>query len=165
MMDFWALAIAVAGLVPLMVYVGLKDTKDLIIPNWTVLAVLGIFLATGSWGLPIETFLWRLLYGVLAFAAGLAIYNATQGGIGAGDLKLLAAFAPFLHRDILLAFLIVYLVVSVVGSIAFIVARRLLKGRAKGWKAFDNVLYYPAGVFIGLTITLVMVAELSARFA
>lgn len=158
-----ALFLAAGLLVPLMGYIAYTDTRDLRIPNWTVLAVLGVFLATGSWGLPLETFLWRLGYAAVAFGLSLLLYNVAQGGIGAGDLKLLTALVPFLAGTVLLQFLAVYVLISILGTLAFWLARRALKGRETGWKAFDNVVYYPVGVFIGLSVAIVMVYEAVLR--
>ncbi|GMG82943.1 hypothetical protein LNKW23_21560 [Paralimibaculum aggregatum] len=158
-----ALIAAVALLVPLMGIVAYTDTRDLRIPNWTVLAVLGVFLATGSWGLPFETFLWRLGYAAVAFGLSLLLYNVAQGGIGAGDLKLMIVLVPFLSGAILVDFLLIYVAVSVLGSLAFWAARRALKGRSTGWKALDTAVYYPVGVYIGIAITAALFLELVVR--
>ncbi len=160
-----ALILAIVLMAPLMAAILVIDTRDLRIPNWSVLAVIAVFLATGSWGLPFDVFLWRILYGVLALLAGFLVYNLAQGGIGAGDLKLLAALAPFLSAANLFDFAVVYALVSVVGTLAFWLIRRALRGREHRWKAFGPTIYFPAGVFIGVTITVVLIGEAAARFA
>ncbi len=160
-----ALILAILLMAPLMATVLVIDTRDLRIPNWSVLAVIGIFLATGSWGLPFDVFLWRLLYGVLALVFGFLIYNLAQGGIGAGDLKLLAALAPFLSASNLFEFAVIYAIVSIIGTFGFWLIRKLLRGRAQRWKALGPTIYFPAGVFIGVTITLVLIGEAVERFA
>ncbi len=159
-----ALVIAVIGLIPLMAVIAYVDTRDLKIPNWTVLAVLGVFLVTGSWGLPLDSFLWRLVYVVLAFVVGLGIYHLTHGAVGAGDLKLIAALVPFLHGQNLLPFLVVFVAVLIVGTIFLIILRRVLKGRATRWKAFEPVVFIPVGLFIGITVVAVMIGEAAIRF-
>ncbi len=160
-----ALIAAIALLAPLMAAIAYIDTRDLRIPNWAVLAVLGVFLATGSWGLPVETFLWRLGYAAAVFVVSLGLYSLAQGAVGAGDLKLLVALTPFLSGAILVDFLLVYVAVSVLGTLAFLLARRLLKGRQTGWRAFDHAMYFPAGVFIGVSLLVVLGTEAARRFA
>ena len=66
MFDTPALWVAFAAMVPLMVLTAWWDLKFLKIPNNLVIAVLGTFVIVGLWGLPLETFAWRLLYGVIA---------------------------------------------------------------------------------------------------
>lgn len=160
-----ALILATAGLLPLMVYITYTDLRYLRIPNWSVLAVLGVFVATGIWGLPFETFLWRIGYAALALAAGIVIYNLAQGSVGAGDLKLIAALAPFLSQANLLDFMLIYVVVSIFGTILFMVMRR--RNRRRGvkepWKAFGETIYMPAGVFLGISISIVMVVQVALR--
>lgn len=68
------------------------DVRDRRIPNWTVLACLGLFL---GWAVvhPLSWDLWALGAGVVAFAVSFGLYSA--GLVGAGDSKLFAAVALF----------------------------------------------------------------------
>lgn len=159
-----ALLIATVAMVPLTLLIAYMDMRDLRIPNWSILAVFGVFLATASWGLPFDVFLWRLGYGAAAFAAGLLIYSITSGKVGAGDLKLLAALAPFLYAGNILGFALIYVTASVFGLTAYLVARRIANGRATGFKGIDTRGYYPAGVLLGLTMAATLVVNLTARF-
>ncbi|MEO0957377.1 MAG: hypothetical protein AAFY66_02750, partial [Pseudomonadota bacterium] len=54
-----ALIAATVGLTPLLLYIMYSDVKDGRIPNIACLLIVAVFIATGSWGLPLETFLWR----------------------------------------------------------------------------------------------------------
>ena len=56
-----ALWVAFAAIVPLMALAAWSDLRTLKIPNKLVLLMLAVFLVTGFWGLPTETFLWRLV--------------------------------------------------------------------------------------------------------
>ena len=67
-MDTYALMAATAAMAILMILVTWFDLKQLRIPNWSVLAVLGVFVVTGLWGLPIDVFAWRLLAGVIVLS-------------------------------------------------------------------------------------------------
>lgn len=161
-----ALLAATVLLLPLMGYITYSDMRWLRIPNWSVLAVFGAFLVTGIWGLPLDTFLWRISYALMALALGILLYNFTQGSIGAGDLKLIAALAPFLSHANLFDFIVIYTVISVLGLIFFMMMRR--RNRRRGvkdpWEAFGQTIYMPAGVFLGVTISILMVADTASRF-
>lgn len=159
-----ALLLAVALMVPLMLAITVIDVKQLRIPNWAVLAVFGAFLATGSWGLPLETFLWRLAYAAIVLAAGFALYSVAAGIVGAGDLKLLAALAPFLSGANLGSFLLIYIAASVIGLVLFLIARMLIGRRKVGWKALEQGLYFPAGVLLGVSMAVSLVGEAAGRF-
>ena len=68
------------------------DVRDRRIPNWAVLACLGLFV---GWAVvhPLSWDLWALGAGAIAFAASFGLYSA--GLVGAGDSKLFAAVALF----------------------------------------------------------------------
>jgi prepilin peptidase CpaA len=159
-----ALALAVVLMLPLMLAITVIDVKHLRIPNWAVLAVFGAFLATGSWGLPVETFLWRLGYAAIVLVIGFGLYSVAQGYVGAGDLKLIAALAPFLSGANLVDFLLIYIAASVSGLGLFLAARAAIGRRKVGWKALEQGLYFPAGVLLGLSMAVSLLAEAAARF-
>lgn len=165
MMDTSALALAFAAILPLMAYVILSDLRTMKIPNWAVLAVFVVFLATGSWGLPFDVFLWRLLHAVIAFAAGFALFSVAGGAIGAGDLKLIAAITPFVPGSAVMAVLLIF-ALSAIGLLVFHqIARRVLRRSGTGWKSLDQAVYLPAGVALGLTIVVYLGLDLSSRLA
>ena len=80
----------------ILAWAAVSDVRVRKIPNWTVLAVLGLFgpwavLSTPAW------VLWALAAGAIALAASLCLY--ALGVIGAGDSKLFAAVALFTGLD------------------------------------------------------------------
>lgn len=164
-----ALMIAAGGMVPLSLLISYIDVKHLRIPNWTVLAVFGVFLAAAlpllPWGLDWETFLWRLGYGVIAFFAGFGIYSVMGGKIGAGDLKLLAVLVPFLSAVNFVGFAIIYIGISIVGLILYLAARMITKGRKTGFKGLDTRGYFPAGILLGISMAVLLCLNLSDRLA
>jgi prepilin peptidase CpaA len=85
----WAIAIGLTGVLAV---AAVSDVRDRRIPNWTVLACLGLFV---GWAVvhPLSWDLWALAAGLIAFAASFALYSA--GLVGAGDSKLFAAVALF----------------------------------------------------------------------
>jgi len=164
-----ALIIATGGMVVLALIIAYLDLRDMRIPNWSVLAVLGLFLAAAlpllPWGLPWEVFFWRLGYGVGVFVLGFLLYSVAGGRIGAGDLKLLAALAPFLSANNLLGYALLYLLVSVLGLVLYLAARMLANGRPTGFKGIDRRGYFPAGVLLGIAMAALLVLEFSDRLA
>lgn len=124
-----ALWVAIATLVPLLLYTAWSDVKTLKIPNWIPLCVLVIYLVTGIWGLPLDVFLWGLAAGVITLVAFIILYAVVDamglGGIGAGDLKLLAAVIPFMSgKDLLMLLVLYFIAVMVVWLIFTIVWAR-----------------------------------------
>jgi len=166
-----SLAVAFAVTAFLMAAIAWNDLRRLKIPNKLVLAVFVTFLLTGlpgqpaglDWGLPWETFLWRLGYAVAAFGIGFLLYIGAGGHVGAGDIKLIAAIAPFMSQQNLVAYLVIWAVVALVGLALHYVLRKALAGRETGWKAFDQNAYFPAGLALGIAIVAVLGIELTER--
>lgn len=165
MMDTTALLISIVGLVPLMVYMIYSDMKYMKIPNWLSLSVLGVFLATGSWGLPLEVFVWRLAHGGIVFGLGYLLYRFAEGRVGAGDIKLIAAFTPFIPGSHIAFILMGFAIISFLTLAAFMVARKYLHNENSTWKAFAQRSFVPAGVILGLTVMIFMAVQVADRLA
>jgi prepilin peptidase CpaA len=87
----------VAGLLTVVLaWAAISDARTRKIPNWTVLAVLGLFFpwAALHWG---PWAAWALAAGAISLAVGVGLYAA--GLAGAGDAKLFAAVALFAGLD------------------------------------------------------------------
>lgn len=85
--------VTVAAYVALLVLIMQSDVRSRRIPNWTVLALLGVFAAASLTG-QIAAPLWSsAAAAVIAFAVGFGLYAVRV--IGAGDAKLFAAAALF----------------------------------------------------------------------
>ncbi len=85
----WAVAIALSGV---LAWAAISDIRRRKIPNWTVLAVLGLFppwalCSEGPWAI------WALAAGLIALVASFILY--ATGVVGAGDSKLFAGVALF----------------------------------------------------------------------
>jgi prepilin peptidase CpaA len=85
----WAVAILFTGLLG---WASISDIRVRKIPNWTVLAILGLFapwavLSTSHW------VVWALAAGAIALIVSVILYMV--GMVGAGDSKLFAAVALF----------------------------------------------------------------------
>jgi prepilin peptidase CpaA len=85
----WVVAVAATAVLG---WAAISDVRARRIPNWTVLAIVGLF---APWALAgtVSWSLWALAAGVIALAASFGLYAI--GVIGAGDSKLFAASALF----------------------------------------------------------------------
>ena len=165
MMETQALTAATVAMAVLMTIMTFHDLKSLRIPNWTVLAVVGVFVVTGFWGLPWDTVLWRLLHGVIVLFVGFFLYSISGGNVGGGDVKMISALTPFVAGLSAVPFvLITFAISSFVGLILHRFARALIRDRKTGWAAFDQKRFFPAGLLLGVTIMIYLGAELAGRF-
>ena len=164
MMETPALIAATAVMAVLMGLAGWFDLKALRIPNWCVLAVVGLFIVTGLWGLPLDIFAWRLLHGVIVLFVGFGLYSISGGNIGGGDIKLIAALTPFIAGKDLLFVLLVFAVLSFSGLLVHRLIRGLLRDRKTGWMALDQKRFFPAGLLLGGTIMIYLASQLAERY-
>ena len=147
-----ALIAATVTLVPLMLFIMWMDLKYLLIPNWTVLTVLAIFIVTGIWGLDFEIFLYRLLHGFMFLLFAYCVFVLSNQNYGGGDLKLITVLVPFFVPQHIGYIMSVMLVLLLVGVPLFYFIRRRFRGRKTGWESLDNKGFFPMGILIGLTM-------------
>jgi len=164
MMETQALMAATAAMAVLMGLAAWFDLKALRIPNWCVLAVVGVFIVTGLWGLPLDVFAWRFLHGVIVLFVGFGLYSISGGHVGGGDIKLIAALTPFIAGKDLLFVLLVFALLSFAGLMVHRLARGLLRGRKTGWAAMDQKRFFPAGLLLGGTIMIYLGWQLAERY-
>ena len=164
-METQALVAATAVMAVLMGLAGWFDLKALRIPNWCVLAVVGLFIVTGIWGLPLDIFAWRLLHGVIVLFVGFGLYSISGGKVGGGDIKLIAALTPFIAGADLGFVLIVFALLSFAGLIVRRIVHAVLRDRKTGWAALDQKKFFPAGLLLGGTIMIYLGWQLAERFS
>ena len=161
-----AIWLATAAMLPLMGLTAWFDLRHLRIPNGLALAVLAVFLVTGLWGLPLETYLWRLGAGAVVLAAGFALFAA--GLVGGGDAKMAAALAPFVAAEDVAPLLLLYAAVTLALLLALRLAMRLVTHRATGWRAIDQYArparerVFPMGLILAVTMVVHLIAEAGA---
>lgn len=163
-METTALAVATAAMAVIMAITAWHDLKALRIPNWCVLVVLGIFLVTGPWGLPLDVFAWRLLHAVIVLMLGFGLYTISSGHVGGGDIKMIAALTPFVPGSAVGFVLLVFALLSLVGLIIHRLLRAMLRDRKTGWAALDQRRFFPVGLLLGGTIMIYLVVELLGRY-
>lgn len=164
-METAALAVATAAMAVLMLITAWFDLKALRIPNWCVLAVLGIFLVTGLWGLPFDVFAWRLLHGVIVLILGFGLYSIGAGHVGGGDIKMIAALTPFIPGPDVGFVLVLFALLAIAGLVVQRLVRAILRGRKTGWAALDQRRFFPVGLLLGGTIMIYLVVELAGRYS
>ena len=151
-----ALWVAFAAMVPLMVLTAWWDLKYLKIPNKLVMAVLATFVVTGLWGLPLDTFAWRLVYGVIALVLGFGLF--ALGGIGGGDAKMAAVLVPFAAPADAAAILLIYAILTFVLLMVVRLTMQVVRHEETGWLALDQLnkpareRVFPMGLIFGATI-------------
>lgn len=164
MMETNALAAATAAMAVLMALIAWFDLKALRIPNWSVLAVLGVFVVTGLWGLPLDVFAWRLLQGVIVLLLGFGLYTVAGGHVGGGDIKMIAVLTPFIPGPHVGFVLIVFVILSFAGLLVHRLVRAALRDRKTGWAALDQRRFFPVGLLLGGTIMVYLAVELAGRY-
>lgn len=136
--------VAIVAMAPLMIFTAIWDARTLKIPNWIPVLAVVIYVVTGLWGLDSETFLWGLGAGVgvlvLFFLLYSALYYAGVGGVGAGDLKLMAAVVPFIALKDAFVVLIIYTLATVLLAAVFAVlwARQAKRDKDSAWLSLNQ---------------------------
>ena len=153
-----ALWTAFIAMTPLMILTAFWDLKHLKIPNWLVLCVLATFVITGIWGLPLDTFAWRLLYGAVALVIGFGLF--ALGAIGGGDAKMAAVLVPFAMPSDVGMLLLLYALLTLFLLMAVRLAMQIVRHQETGWLALDQLhkpareRVFPMGLIFGSTILL-----------
>lgn len=143
--------------VPICIYVGFTDMREMRITNQAVVALAIVFLVIGLIALPIADYPWRLLQ--LAVVLVLCMLFNAAGVMGAGDAKFLAAAAPFIDLGDL-RFLIGLLAANILGAF---VAHRLakhspLRRLAPDWQSWTVGKDFPMGLALGSTLMMYILA-------
>lgn len=136
----------VAG--PLMLIAAVSDLKSMKIPNWISIALVVAFIILGLIFLPFETYLWRLLGGIVVFI--IVFLMNMVGLIGGGDAKLAAAFAPYIATSDYGAFLFLLAVAGVITLVAHRIAGRIpaITRATPDWASWKAKRHFPYGLSI-----------------
>ena len=78
---------------PICLYVAWNDMRAMKIPNWSVIALVGVFAVFGLIAFDVHDWTWRWSH--LAVMLVIGIVANAAGAMGAGDAKFIAAAAPF----------------------------------------------------------------------
>ncbi|MGR3711464.1 MAG: prepilin peptidase [Alterinioella nitratireducens] len=128
------------------IWVAWSDLREMRIPNVSVLALAGVFLAVGLIALPFEVYYMRLLQLAIVLLAGFLL--TSLGLVGAGDSKFAAAMAPFIAPGDYLMFLTLFAAVLIGSWITHRGAKAVpaVRRATPGWVSWDRGKLFPMGV-------------------
>ena len=131
---------------PICIWVAWSDLREMRIPNVSVLALAGVFLAVGLIALPFEVYYMRLLQLAIVLLAGFLL--TSLGLVGAGDSKFAAAMAPFIAPGDYLMFLPLFAAVLIGSWITHRGAKAVpaVRRATPGWVSWDRGKLFPMGV-------------------
>ena len=148
----WTSWIAPGLFLALLAVAAVSDIARRKIPNWTVLALIVVWIGAAIAGQAVGPWYLALAAGAIAFAIGYALYHF--GLMGAGDAKLFTAGALFANLAFLLHFALITALLGGVLAIAYLLVRprKAMRGlTAQGRaEALKNASGIPYGVPIAL---------------
>jgi prepilin peptidase CpaA len=138
------LALGLAG--PLLLAAMVWDLRRMRIPNGLNGALALLFLPLGLAFLPLEAVAWRYAAGLAVLALGYALF--ALGKMGGGDVKMLAACAPWV-APAQAPLALQLLALALLAGLALVYPlRRLLRGRTS-WRGLRRGARFPMGLSIG----------------
>lgn len=149
-MPQWSAYVAPALFVVLLAAAALSDLVRRKIPNWTVLALVGLYVVVAMMDLA-PTGPWSALGAALiAFPITYGLYHF--GIMGAGDAKLFTAAALFAGLAWLMQFAIITALLGGVLAVGFLIVRprRVMRGLTTAGRAEGASLGLPYGIPIAL---------------
>lgn len=138
-------------LFPVCLFVIWSDLATMKIPNKVVLATLALFVISGPFVLPFDTYAWRFVHVAVMLVAGMLM---TAGGVmGAGDAKFLAAAAPFVPiGDAILVGAIMAPMIILTFVLHRIARATPLRTATAHWESWERPREFPMGVPLALTV-------------
>jgi prepilin peptidase CpaA len=112
------------------------DLKFMRLPNLLVLMLVVVFAATVAWTLPLAVLGVRVGVGLAVLVLG-AMANAAKLLEG-GDVKVLAALVLFFPSEQLLAFAFTLCICMIVGIVALVMLRHILRGKGATWRGLQE---------------------------
>lgn len=150
----FAAAVFLPFVAPVCFYVAWKDLSEMRIPNPTVLLTFAIFVLLGPWVMPVQDYMWQLVYAFCVLAAMFVVSSA--GLMGGGDAKFIAAATPFFALgDLrLVMFLFAATLIAAVCAHRFARAVPALRNLAPGWVSWEAGKAFPMGLALAGTLGL-----------
>ena len=144
-------------LVPLCLYVAYTDLASMRITNWTVLAMVAVFVVLGPFLMPLPVFGWQMAQlGIVLVVC--MILNAA-GAMGAGDAKFLAAAAPYVALGDVRLLMALFAAVLLASYAAHRIAKHSpLRRMAPNWDSWSqDAKKFPMGFALGPTLAIYLV--------
>lgn len=148
----WTTWVAPGLFLALLAFAGVSDVLRRKIPNWTVLALIAVWIGALVAGQAIGPWYLALAAAAIAFVVGYALFNF--GLMGAGDAKLFTAAALFTNLAWLFQFALITALLGGVLAILYLLIRprKAMRGlTAQGRaEALKNAAGIPYGVPIAI---------------
>jgi len=144
-------------LVPLCLYVAYTDLASMRITNWTVLAMVAVFVVLGPFLMPLPVFGWQMAQlGIVLVVC--MILNAA-GAMGAGDAKFLAAAAPYVALGDVRLLMALFAAVLLASYAAHRIAKHSpLRRMAPNWDSWSQeAKKFPMGFALGPTLAIYLI--------
>ena len=143
----WAV---VGGFCALLLIAAATDIVRRRIPNWTVLALVGLYVIAGVLGVAPSTWLSSLAAAAIVLVVTYALYHF--GVFGAGDAKLFSAVALFMGLSNLASFALLTVLVGGLMALGVLVLhpKRAMRGLTAAGRAEGGGRGIPYGVAIAL---------------
>jgi prepilin peptidase CpaA len=113
---------------PLFIWAAVCDLRAMLIPNWISIALALIFAIWAVLFVTPEDAAWRVFAGVVTLVVGIALVIFAR--MGGGDMKLMAAAAPFIAPGHLGAAMVLLSVCLLALLPCLAIARRVVRARA-----------------------------------
>ncbi len=144
----WSLALAA----PLLIWTVVSDLRVMKIRNITVGLIAATALVAGVITLPWPVLGWQMLQLPIVLVVGMALWSL-RAGIGAGDVKFLAAAAPFVFLGDLRLVMVILAGALLAGFAAHRIAKHSpLRRLAPDWQSWVPARYYPAGLSLATAL-------------
>ncbi len=142
---------------PIAIWVAWNDMARMKIPNRAVMALVGVFALIGLIALPLDVYGWRWTHMVVILLIGFGA-NAI-GFVGAGDAKFAAAMAPFILREDLGSFFMLFAAVLFAGFMTHRLARRIpaIRARTPDWESWTRDKDFPMGLCLGAALVFYLI--------
>ncbi|HEX6866017.1 MAG TPA: prepilin peptidase [Caulobacteraceae bacterium] len=154
----WASWIAPGLFLALLAIAGISDIVRRTIPNWTVIALIVVWIGAAIAGQTVGAWYYALLSALIAFGVGYVFY--LFGIMGAGDAKLFSAVGLFTGLDWLMQFALITALLGGVLAVVYLLIRprKALRGLTARGRAEAEADGKQAGIPYGVPIALAAAA-------
>jgi prepilin peptidase CpaA len=152
----WTSWIAPGAFLALLAVAAVSDIARRKIPNWTVIALIVVWIGAAIAGVAVGPWYLALAAAAIAFVAGYAFYHF--GLMGAGDAKLFAAAALFAGLSHLMQFALITALLGGVLAVGYLMVRPRKAMRGMTAQGRAEALKTAAGIPYGVPIAMAAAA-------
>ena len=136
---------------PICLYVAWNDMRAMKIPNWSVIALVGVFAVFGLIAFGVQDWAWRWSH--LAVMLVIGIVANAAGAMGAGDAKFIAAAAPFVAFSDAVMVMYILAGCTLAGFVVHRIARHSpIRRMVPDWESWTTGKRFLMGLPLGTTL-------------